>query len=94
MSSQHSTYEGEEDVGDREGGRFGARRRKVNPLAEAKIETVSYRDVNVLKYFVSERGRLIPRRMTGVSAKQQRQIAKSVKQARLIGLLPYVRYEG
>lgn len=83
-----------DDRGGEDKGRGGFRRRKSNPLQEAKVEHVTYRDVNLLKYFVSERGRIIPRRMTGVSAKQQREIARAVKQARGLGLLPYIRYEG
>jgi ribosomal protein S18 len=68
-------------------------RRKRNPLAEAKITELTYKDVNLLKYFVSERGRILPRRMTGVTAKQQRMLAKAIKQARGLGLLPFLRHD-
>jgi len=76
--------------GDRAPGRM---RRKRNPLAEAKITELTYKDVNLLKYFVSERGRILPRRMTGVTAKQQRMLAKAIKQARGLGLLPFLRHD-
>jgi small subunit ribosomal protein S18 len=68
-------------------------RKKRNPLALAKIEQVTFKDVTLLKYFVSERGRILPRRVTGVSASQQRMIARAVKQARALALLPTLRRE-
>ncbi|MGV3624708.1 MAG: 30S ribosomal protein S18 [Archangium sp.] len=66
-------------------------RRKVNPLYAAGVKEVTYKDVTLLKYFVSERGRILPRRLTGIDARQQRMVAKAVKQARLLGLLPYLQ---
>ena len=63
-------------------------RRKPNPLGAA--ETVDFKDVQLLKSFVSERGKLLPRRITGVTAKQQRRVAQAVKRARQLGLLPYL----
>lgn len=65
------------------------RRAKVNPLA--RVPSVTWRDVALLKHFVSERGRILPARMTGIDAKQQRMVAEAVKQARVLGLLPYLR---
>ncbi|ADO69193.1 30S ribosomal protein S18 [Stigmatella aurantiaca] len=67
-------------------------RRKPNPLGN--VRTLDFKDVQLLKYFVTERGRLIPRRLTGVTAQQQRQIAKAVKRARLLGLLPFLQHGG
>ncbi len=64
-------------------------RRKPNPLGAA--ETVDFKDVQLLKFFVSERGKLLPRRITGVTAKQQRRVAQAVKRARQLGLLPYLQ---
>jgi small subunit ribosomal protein S18 len=79
---------------DRQEGRTTTRsRKKLNPLALAQIETVTFHDVQLLKYFVSERGRILPRRMTGVSAVQQRMIARAVKQARSLALLPTLRHD-
>ncbi len=64
-------------------------RRKSSPLAEG--ETVDYKDVRKLQRFLTERGKILPRRATGLTAKQQRQIANSIKRARQIALLPYVK---
>jgi small subunit ribosomal protein S18 len=71
----------------------GFRRRRRNPLAAANIERVDWKDVSVLKYFVTERGRIIPRGTTGLTAKQQRMVSRAVKQARVLGLLPFLRRE-
>ena len=76
---------------ERRPGRGGGRR-KPNPLGAAR--TVDYKDVQLLKFFVTERGKLLPRRLTGVTAQQQRQVARAVKRARLLGLLPYVLHVG
>ncbi len=64
-------------------------RRKPNPLGAA--ETVDFKDVQLLKFFVSERGKILPRRITGVTAKQQRCVAQAVKRARQLGLLPFLQ---
>lgn len=64
-------------------------RRKSSPLAEGEI--VDYKDVRKLQRFLTERGKILPRRATGLTAKQQRQIANSIKRARQIALLPYVK---
>lgn len=64
-------------------------RRKNSPLAEGEI--VDYKDVRKLQRFLTERGKILPRRATGLTAKQQRQIANSIKRARQIALLPYVK---
>jgi small subunit ribosomal protein S18 len=63
-------------------------RKRRNPLQAAGIEKVTFKDVNLLKYFVTERGRIMPRRMTGLTSQQQRMIARAVKQARMLALLP------
>ena len=54
-----------------------------------KAEYVDYKDVTTLKRFVTESGKLLPRRITGTSAKFQRMLSRAVKQARFMGLLPY-----
>ncbi len=66
-------------------------KRRVNPISAAGVHEVSWRDLQLLKYFVSERGRIVPRRLTGLDARRQRLVARAVKQARLLGLLPYLR---
>ncbi len=64
-------------------------KKKQNPLKTAGVEKVDYKDVNVLLKFISDRGKIRARRVTGVSVQQQREIAKAVKNAREMALLPY-----
>jgi small subunit ribosomal protein S18 len=64
-------------------------KKKSNPLAQAKIVYVDYKDTALLRKFISDRGKIRARRVTGVSSQQQRQIAKAIKNAREMALLPY-----
>ncbi|HVN11005.1 MAG TPA: 30S ribosomal protein S18 [Kineosporiaceae bacterium] len=64
-------------------------KKKQNPLKTAGVERIDYKDVNVLRKFISDRGKIRARRVTGVSVQQQREIAKAVKNAREMALLPY-----
>jgi small subunit ribosomal protein S18 len=64
-------------------------KKKLNPLKAAKISTIDYKDTNLLRKFISDRGKIRARRVTGVSVQEQRQIAKAVKNAREVALLPY-----
>ena len=70
--------------------RGGHRRRKVDFIAANHIDYVDYKDVDLLKRFISERGKILPRRVTGTSAKNQRKVANAIKRARIMGLLPFV----
>ena len=70
--------------------RGGRRRRKVDFIAANHIDYVDYKDVDLLKHFISERGKILPRRVTGTSAKNQRKVANAIKRARIMGLLPFV----
>jgi len=72
-----------------QGGRKFFRRKKVCKFTVEKIDSISYRDVRLLQQFVSDRGKIIPRRLTGTSAPFQRKLTKAIKQARAIALLPY-----
>lgn len=75
-------------------GRFkGRKRRKVSYLTIHKIFTVDYKDVATLRRFVNERGKMIPSRQTGNTAKQQRMIARAIRRARELALLPFVLTE-
>ncbi len=56
----------------------------------SSIEYVDYKDVELLKRFINEQGKILPRRITGVSGKFQRQLTRAVKRARHLALLPYV----
>ncbi|MCM3720133.1 30S ribosomal protein S18 [Fictibacillus phosphorivorans] len=73
-------------------GRRGGRqkRRKVCFFTVNKITYIDYKDTDLLKRFVSERGKILPRRVTGTSAKYQRQLTRAIKRARYMALLPYV----
>jgi small subunit ribosomal protein S18 len=75
--------------GGQGGGRKFFRRKKVCKFTVEKIDSISYRDVRLLQQFVSDRGKIIPRRLTGTSAPFQRKLTKAIKQARAIALLPY-----
>ncbi|WP_202081552.1 30S ribosomal protein S18 [Caldalkalibacillus salinus] len=65
------------------------KRRKVCFFKVNKIEKIDYKDTDLLKKFISERGKILPRRVTGTSAKYQRQLTRAIKRARQMALLPY-----
>ena len=64
-------------------------RRKLCPLCTAKVKLLDYKDVTRMKQFVTERGKIRPRRMTGMCAKHQRQVTVAIKRARNLALMPY-----
>ncbi|EHR36298.1 30S ribosomal protein S18 [Helcococcus kunzii] len=64
-------------------------RQRKKVLDQEKVKRIDYKDANSLKSFISERGKILPRRVTGANAEQQRIIAKNVKRARQIAILPY-----
>ena len=66
------------------------RRRKSCPFSGANAPTIDYKDVRLLQRFVSERGKIVPSRITAVSNKKQRELARAIKRARFLGLLNYV----
>lgn len=70
-------------------GKGPRKRRKVCYFTVNKITHIDYKDVETLKKFISERGKILPRRVTGTSAKYQRMLTTAVKRARQIALLPY-----
>ena len=71
------------------GGRKFFRRKKVCKFCVEKIDTISYRDVRLLQQFIAERGKITPRRLTGVCTTHQRQLSQAIKQSRNIALLPF-----
>jgi small subunit ribosomal protein S18 len=75
--------------GDEGGGRRGFGRRKVCRFCADKTLKVDYKDQQALKYFLTERGKIIPRRISGNCAKHQREVATAVKRARMLAILPY-----
>ena len=68
----------------------GRRRRKVCALCADKVETIDYKDVARLRRYLSERAKIVPRRVTGTCARHQRELTVAIKRARHIALLPYV----
>ncbi|MGA8672416.1 MAG: 30S ribosomal protein S18 [Terracidiphilus sp.] len=87
--------------GPRPGGRPGGgpggrgkffRRKKVCKFCTEKIDAIPYRDVRLLQGFVAERGKIVPRRLTGVCTTHQRRLTKAIKQARNIALLPFATH--
>lgn len=65
-------------------------RRKVCGFCVEKAENIDYKDTAKLRKYVTERGKIMPRRMSGVCAKHQRSLATAIKRARIVALLPYV----
>lgn len=66
------------------------RRRKTCPFSGPNSPRIDYKDVKLLQRYVSERGKIVPSRITAVSAGKQRELSKAIKRARFVGLLPYV----
>lgn len=62
---------------------------KLNPLKSADVQVIDYKDVALLRKFISDRGKIRARRVTGVTVQEQRKIAQAVKNAREVALLPY-----
>ena len=94
---------GSREGGSREGGRGGEgggreggqrrpffRRKKTCPFSGANAPKIDYKDVKLLQRFISERGKIVPSRITAVSNKKQRILANAIKRARFMALLPYV----
>ena len=68
----------------------GMRRKKVCQFCADKTERIDYKDVEKLRRYVTERGKIVPRRISGNCAKHQRQLTTAIKRARIIALLPFV----
>lgn len=77
-----------EDRGERRGGRKS--RKKVCSFCTNKIYDIDYKDIPRLRYYLSERAKIVPRRVTGTCARHQRQLTIAIKRARHIALLPFV----
>jgi small subunit ribosomal protein S18 len=67
-------------------------RKRLSPIKPD--EPIDYKDVELLRKFVTERGKILPRRITGLTAQQQRDLTQAIKRARLIALLPFINSEG
>ncbi len=66
------------------------RRRKSCPFSGPKAIKIDYKDVRTLQRFISERGKMVPSRITAVSTKKQRELSKAIKRARFLALIPYL----
>ncbi len=79
-------------TGDRDKGprRTTFRRRKICKFCTEKIDTISYKDVRMLMPFIPERGKILPRRLSGTCATHQRKLQTAIKRARQLALIPYV----
>ena len=75
-------------------GKFKKPKRKVCYFTVSKIKYIDYKNVAMLKRFTTERGKILPRRTTGTSAKYQRQLTGAIKRAREMALLPFVAEQG
>lgn len=69
------------------------RRRKTCPFSGEGAQVIDWKDTRTLGRYISERGKMVPSRITAVSQKKQRELAKAIKRARFMALLPYVRTE-
>ncbi|HSX38193.1 MAG TPA: 30S ribosomal protein S18 [Chlamydiales bacterium] len=70
-----------------------AKKKKSCPFCAVKAKTIDYKDIETLKQFITERGKILPRRITGVSYFYQKILKKAIKQARYMALLPFVAKE-
>ncbi|MCH8924926.1 MAG: 30S ribosomal protein S18 [Proteobacteria bacterium] len=66
------------------------RRRKTCPFSGPNGQKIDYKDVRTLQRFISERGKMVPSRITAVSTKKQRELSRAIKRARFLALLPYI----
>ncbi len=67
------------------------RQKKTDPFAEARIRFLDYKDDRLLSRFIGETGKIVPGRLNGATARHQRQLAKAIKKARYLALLPYTK---
>jgi small subunit ribosomal protein S18 len=81
--------EGGREGGEGRGGRFRRPRRKSCRFCAEKVVAIDYKNFNQIRSFVSERGKIVPSRMTGTCASHQRELTKAIKRARNIALLPF-----
>jgi len=69
---------------------FKPYKRRYCKFCEKRIDKIDYKEVDLLKYFITDRGKIIPRRISGTCARHQRQLTTAVKRARILALLPFV----
>lgn len=89
MSEQHGPRGGAGGGGGGGQRRPFFRRRKTCPFSGPGAPKIDYKDVKLLSRFISERGKIVPSRITAVSTKKQRELARAIKRARILSLLPF-----
>jgi len=90
--ARNTDFESDERNGKgNKGMRTATRRRRVSRLSAEKIDYIDYKDVKLLQSFIAENGKIMPRRLTGVTAWQQRKLSEAIKRARSLALLPYTK---
>ena len=87
MAFRPGSKKKDERGGSRGGGLF--KRRKFCRFSAEKIEEIDYKDIEILKDFITENGRIMPARITGTKAGYQRQLSAAIKRARFLALMPY-----
>ena len=71
---------------------MGFQKRKWTPVFEPGVKEIDFKDVKVISRFVTERGRILPRKITGLNAQLQKKVTKAIKRARQMSLLPFISY--
>jgi small subunit ribosomal protein S18 len=74
------------------GQRGGGRRRRISRISAEKVDYIDYKDVKLLQAFIAENGKIMPRRLTGVTSQQQRKLVEAIKRARNLALLPFTKF--
>lgn len=92
MANIEKEKDEQDDKMPRSGSRRPSRRRRVSKLTAERIDYIDYKDVKLLQTFIAENGKILPRRLSSLSAYQQRKITEAIKRARIIALLPYTKY--
>ena len=69
---------------------FGPKKKRSCPFTAAGVKHIDYKDLDTLNRFITERGKILPRRITGVSARYQRKLVNAIKRARYMALLPFM----
>lgn len=85
-----TTRKPKEEYGGGMGDFRGSKKKKRCPFTQAGMKDIDYKDIDTLQKFITERGKILPRRITGVSAFHQKRLALAIKRARMMALLPFV----
>ena len=70
----------------------GFQKKKWTPVLEPDVKEIDFRDIRLLSRLITERGRILPKKITGLTSKQQKMVARAIKRARQMSLLPFINY--